>query len=200
MPEEERWESFFEVEAVLDRLALKSLAGNVVELGCGYGTFTIPAARRTSGVVYALDIEPEMVERTDARAGAAGLGNVQTVLRDFVTQGTGVAAASAEYVMLFNLLHAEEPFVLLHEAWRVLWPGGRLGIMHWNYDPATPRGPGMEIRPRPEQCRDWAQAAGFELLPPGIVDLPPYHYGMVLVKQSGRPKARGTQMATDGDR
>lgn len=47
-------------------------------------------------------------------------------------------------------------------------------------DPATPRGPSMEIRPRPEQCRDWAVQQGFRLLPPGIVSLPPYHYGMTL--------------------
>ena len=52
--------------------------------------------------------------------------------------------------------------------------------MHWNYDPATPRGPSMDIRPRPDQCRDWAEQEGFRLLEPGIMDLPPYHYGMVL--------------------
>jgi hypothetical protein len=40
----------------------------------------------------------------------------------------------------------------------------------------------MEIRPRPEQCRDWALGAGFRLLAPGIIDLPPFHYGMVLEK------------------
>jgi len=38
----------------------------------------------------------------------------------------------------------------------------------------------MNIRPQPEQCRGWAEDAGFRLLAPGLVDLPPYHYGMVL--------------------
>ena len=37
----------------------------------------------------------------------------------------------------------------------------------------------MSIRPRPEQCRDWAEQVGFQLLPPGLIDLPPYHYGFV---------------------
>ena len=45
--------------------------------------------------------------------------------------------------------------------------------IHWNYDPSTPRGPSMSIRPRPEDCRDWAEAAGFRLLAPGIINLPP---------------------------
>ena len=39
----------------------------------------------------------------------------------------------------------------------------------------------MTIRPRPEQCQAWAEAEGFSLLAPGIVDLRlPYHYGMAL--------------------
>ena len=53
-----------------------------------------------------------------------------------------------------------------------------LGVMHWNYDPTTPRGPSMDIRPRPEQCAEWALEAGFRLRDPGIIDLPPFHYGM----------------------
>jgi hypothetical protein len=56
--------------------------------------------------------------------------------------------------------------------------GGTLGIMHWNYDPSTPRGPSMDIRPRPEQCRKWAEQIGFQAA--RLVDLPPHHYGWVL--------------------
>ncbi len=43
--------------------------------------------------------------------------------------------------MLFNILHAAESGALLAEARRVLKVGGKLGVMHWNYDPTTPRGP-----------------------------------------------------------
>jgi predicted methyltransferase len=88
--------------------------------------------------------------------------------------------ASVQYVMLFNILHAECPDALLREAYHVLVPGGTLGIVHWNYNPTTPRGLAMNIRPRPEQCREWAEAVGFRLLEPGIVDLPPFHYGMTM--------------------
>ncbi len=72
---------------------------------------------------------------------------------------------------------------LLREAYRVLTPGGVLGVMHWNHDPATPRGPALDIRPKPEQCRDWAVAAGFESLE-GVIDLPPYHYGLVFRRRA----------------
>src|SRR5208282_1998215 len=54
--------------------------------------------------------------------------------------------------------------------------------MHWNHDPATPRGPSMTIRPRPEQCRAWAIEAGFEPIGAEQIELPPYHYGMTFRK------------------
>ena len=179
MPEESVWVTFFTPEEVLHKLGLP-FSGDVVDFGCGYGTFTISAAKITSGTVRALDIDPEMVAITEQKAEAAGLGNVRTCVRDFVADGTGLPDASVQYVMLFNILHAERPDALLREAYRILAAGGKLGIIHWNYDPATPRGPAMDIRPRPEQCREWAESVGFSLLAPGIIDLPPYHYGMAL--------------------
>jgi len=182
MPEEKVWDSFFQPDEILEQLGLRIGVGNVAEFGCGYGTFAIPAARRSRGTVYAYDIEPQMVAATDQRAASAAMANVTAVVRDFMAVGTGLPTASVEYAMLFNILHAEEPGVLLAEARRILIPDGLLGIIHWNCDPATPRGPSMSIRPRPEQCRDWAIDAGFRLRQPGIVDLPPYHFGMSLEK------------------
>jgi len=179
MPEEGMWVTFFTPKEVLHKLGLAT-SGDVVDFGCGYGTFTIPAAQITSGTIHALDIDPAMAAITREKADAAGLGNVRTCVRDFMADGIGLPDASVNYVMLFNILHAECIYALLQEAFRILAAGGKLGIIHWNYDPTTPRGPAMAIRPRAEQCREWAEAAGFSLLPPGIIALPPHHYGMVL--------------------
>ena len=184
MPCEELWASFFDPETILSELGLTLDCGNVVDFGCGYGTFTIPAARIVQGIVYALDIEPNMVAATLAKAEAAGLKNVDVLQRDFVTEGLGLPDGHVDYAMLFNILHTEERLVLLHEAWRVLDIGGKLGVIHWNYDPNTPRGPSMTIRPQPEQCRGWVEHVGFEVLPPGMIDLPPYHYGFVFMRPS----------------
>jgi hypothetical protein len=52
-----------------------------------------------------------------------------------------------------------------------------VGVIHWNYDPNTPRGPSLAIRPRPADCRRWIEEAGFVLVN-DIIDLPPYHYGL----------------------
>jgi ubiquinone/menaquinone biosynthesis C-methylase UbiE len=182
MPEEEVWATFFQPEELLQHLGLTNECRDVVEFGCGYGTFTVPAAKIVRGTVYALDIERAMIATTKRKAEHAGLNNIVARQCDFLEGDLEILNGSADYVMLFNILHAEHPELLLSRAYQLLRSQGTLAIMHWNYDPSTPRGPRMEIRPRPEQCRDWATGAGFELRPPGIVDLPPFHYGMALRK------------------
>ncbi len=187
MPSEEVWRGFFDPVAALKKLGLTSACNNVVDFGCGYGTFTLPAARVVSGIVYAPGHRPGDGRTDPRRAEDACLTNVEVCQRDFVIEGSGLPDGGASYAMLFNILHAEERAVLLREAWRVLEEEGKLAVMHWNYDAATPRGPSMDIRPKPEECRAWPEQAGFELLPPGLIDLPPYHYGLVF----RRPAATG---------
>ena len=181
MPEEAMWASFFDTDICLDRLKLRDLNNDVVDLGCGYGTFTIAAAARTTGTVWAFDIEPDMVRATGEKAGRLGLQNVVTTQRDFLSGGTGLPAESCGYVMAFNILHTAQPHSLLAEAHRILQPGGLVGIIHWLPDPTTPRGPAMEIRPRPEQCRRWLSEAGFVAIS-DVISLPPYHYGLIGTK------------------
>lgn len=152
MPNESMWEEFFKISSVLAQMGVNASVQDLAEFGSGYGTFTIPAARLIKGTLYTFDVEPEMITKVGEKANAEGLSNIVEELRDFVEEGTGLKANSIDYVMLFNILHAERPECILLEAWRILKPGGRIGIIHWNYDPATPRGPPMEIRPKPDQC------------------------------------------------
>lgn len=179
MPPEDMWHSFFDPQSTLLKLGLTADCLCVIDFGCGYGTFTIPAAKMVRGNVYALDIDPKMVEAVKAKA--AGLPNVKVWQQDFVAGGgCGLSDGAADYVILFNILHAAEAAALLAETKRVLRVGGKLGVMHWNYDPSTPRGPSMDIRLKPEQCSEMLRQAGFSV--GEIVDLPPYHYGFVAAR------------------
>lgn len=177
MPDQVSWESFFEPREILRLLSFPAM-GDVVDFGCGYGTFTLAAATLTTGTVYAIDIEPQMVHATAERAQDGGLHNVRVIERDFVTHGAGLPAEGCTYAMLFNILHAEDALGLLRKAHEVLCPGGWVAVIHWIPDPGTPRGPPLEIRPTPQQCQHWMQGAGFDLASP-VVQLPPYHYGLV---------------------
>jgi len=191
MPGEDRWQSFFDADCIVAKLeCARTGAAQIVEFGSGYGTFTLPAARRTTGIVHGFDIEPELVASVRDKAASLGLRNLRVELRDFVADGTGLPAESVDHAMVYNLLHIDGPVELLREAFRVLKPGGTVSIIHWKYDPSTPRGPSMEIRPRPEQCRAWAEAAGFAFV--RLQDLSEccqFHYGMILVRPESRSQA-----------
>ncbi len=181
MPEEAYWEGFFDAAAVLQALLPgESLAGDAVEFGCGYGTFTLAEAARSRGMVSTFDIDPAMVARTCQRAEDAGLDNVRASVRDFIAEGTGLSAASQSRALIFNLLHIEVPLALLDEALRVLEVDGRLLVIHWRSDIPTPRGPSLEIRPTAAQCTQWITQAGFRAV--RVVDLSqasPYHFGLI---------------------
>lgn len=181
MPERDMWEKFFDPAKIIATLGLNSRTVDVAEFGCGYGTFTIPAAKIIKGKVYAFDIDPDMIRLTNEEARNQRLSNVEAIQRDFMADGSGLPEESVDYAMLFNILHLENPTALLREAHRILKTGGRLGIIHWNYDPTTPRGPSMDIRPKPQDCLRWAESVGFSQ--PVQYDLKPYHYGIVLIKK-----------------
>ena len=188
MPEREMWEQFFDSRHILTTVGVDKQTTDVAEFGCGYGTFTIPAAKIIKGKIYAFDIESYMIRLTKEEAEKQGLSNVETIQRDFMAEGSGLPDGSVDYVMLFNILHMENPAVLLREAWRIVKPGGRLGIIHWNYDLTTPRGPSMEFRPKPDQCVEWARMTGFA--DPKQFDLNPHHYGIVMLKKEKGESAK----------
>lgn len=183
MPEEAYWEMLLDVNLILDRLGVDHTLQNVVELGCGYGTFTLPVARRICGILETVDIEPAMIERTRLRAHEAGLSNIVCKQRDVMADGFGGVPESRDACLLFNILHCEEPARLLAEAARAVRPGGWVLVIHWRHDPATPRGPALDIRPQPQQILDWAGETG-QLSPAGPrIELPPWHYGLRLKRK-----------------
>lgn len=115
----------------------KSLGGadlkpgqTVLEVGCGTGFFTLPAAEMIgdSGYLIAMDPLEVFVDRVKEKVRDAKLKNVEVVRRDALY--TGLEAASVDVVLLFGVL----PFPtlpldqLLPEMHRVLKAGGTLAV------------------------------------------------------------------------
>ncbi|MGR8946509.1 MAG: class I SAM-dependent methyltransferase [Gammaproteobacteria bacterium] len=180
MPEIAIWRNFFDAPLILDALGLSSDHQHVVEFGCGYGTFTVPAAKIIKGKLTAFEIDKKLLGFTQRALDAAGLINVTLLNEDFFSAVHLLGGACADYVMLFNILHGDDPAALFKQAHGLLVPGGTCGIIHWNYDPETPRGPPMEIRPQPETLATLAAQHGFSVSP--MIKFPPYHYGYRLEK------------------
>ena len=128
-----------------------------------------------------------MIAATESRVRDTGVTNVALSHRDVIGGGFGLPAGSVDAVLLFNILHAENPTELLRASAEVVSRNGRVLLIHWRSDIVTPRGPELSIRPRPEQVIAWGKDAGLLAAHAGPVTLPPWHFGVAL---SPRPRER----------
>lgn len=120
---------YFPAEKVLGGAGLRA-GEDVLEIGCGTGFFTLPAARLLGdqGSLVAIDHLSASVEAVRAKVQAAGLDTVRVVRGDAL--GTGLATESFDAVLIFGVIPAPAlPLdVLLHEMHRVLRPGATLAV------------------------------------------------------------------------
>ena len=180
MPDESMWNTFFDVQKIMSSFGIDKSVKDVVEFGSGYGTFTIPIAKNISGKIIGLEIEDSLVNKLKTIALTSSLTNIDIRKCDFITEGSGLEENSVDFVLMFNILHGKNPELLLKEGFRILKPTKTLAIMHWNYDESTPRGPPMNIRPKPLDLISNARAVGFR--DEVKFDFKPYHYGISLKK------------------
>jgi len=102
----------------------------VLEVGCGTGFFTIPAARLIGdqGCLVAMDVLSDSVDLVSRKVQTAGLKNVRVVKGDALD--TGLDAESFHAVLLFGVIPA--PMLplsrLLPEMHRVLKAEGTLAV------------------------------------------------------------------------
>jgi ubiquinone/menaquinone biosynthesis C-methylase UbiE len=102
---------------------------HLVDVGCGRGALTFPAARAVGpeGRVTAVDISPTMVDLTRQAAAEAGLAQVET--REVTADGLGLPEDTADVVASsLVLFFAPDPEATLGSWIRLLAPHGRIGI------------------------------------------------------------------------
>jgi len=102
---------------------------NILEIGCGPGFFTIPAAKIAGkkGVVYALDNHPLAIKSVQKKVKKEEIGNVETIFSDATR--TGLPDKSIDVTFLFGFFHHIEGLEnIFSEIYRVLKPDGLLTI------------------------------------------------------------------------
>lgn len=121
-----------QINRVMDILGLAP-GKTVADIGAGSGWFTVRAAQRVgeSGVVYAVDINPESIRYVDERARKEQLHNVKTILGK--PDDAALPAASVDSVLLLKTYHeVAEPLALLRNLRASLRPGAKVGIIDRN--------------------------------------------------------------------
>ncbi len=139
----------------------------VIDLGTGTGrmlTLFAPLAREAEG----LDLSHQML--TVARANLSRAGTTNTSVRQGDVSATPFDNASADLVIIHQVLHfIEDPGAVLAEAARILAPGGRLLIVDFaphTLDFLRSAHGHHRLGIRHADMRGWAQAAGLTLQAP----------------------------------
>jgi ubiquinone/menaquinone biosynthesis C-methylase UbiE len=101
----------------------------VVEVGCGPGFFTIPAARIVGdeGHMYAVDIHPRAIARVKQKIEKEALKNLTPMCIN--ASNTGLPGRSVDLAFLFGLRYVAGGLEnVISELQRILKPGGILSF------------------------------------------------------------------------
>jgi len=166
-------------EQIMDALKIAD-GSKVAEIGAGGGWFTVRLAHRVnqSGIVYAEDVQPEMIEAIRRRVQRENLTNVRTVLG--TTKDSRLPHNLDAILINWAYNELEYPVVVLKDAAESLKPQGRIGIVEFSPGAGGP-GPEPEQRVAPETVIKNAAAAGLKVISREAV--PPFMYMVVLGRQ-----------------
>lgn len=107
----------------------------VADLGAGSGHYALAAAAivGSTGRVYAVDVQEDLLSPLRDEAGKRGLRNIETVWGNFEKPGgTLLKDGALDAVILSNtLFQLERPGDAIAEIKRVLKPGGKLLVVDW---------------------------------------------------------------------
>jgi SAM-dependent methyltransferase len=159
-PDRDLWQR---PDQIMDAMGIAD--GSVVaDIGAGSGWFTIRLARRVGpqGVVYAEDVQKEMINAISRRVGREGLSNVRYVLG--LKNDALLPKGSLDAVLVVDAYHeVEDRVAMLASLLRALKPQGRIGVVDFKLDGTGP-GPSPEERVSPDVVVKDAEKAGLRLI------------------------------------
>jgi len=158
-PDRDAWQR---PDQIMDKLMIAE-GSTVADLGAGGGWFTVRLARRVgpNGLVYAEDIQPQMIDAIQRRVSREGLMNVRTILG---TAADPRLPPALDAILIVDAYHElTEPVTLLRNIAAALAPNGRLGIVNFKPEGSGP-GPPLAERVEPRGVIRDTETAGLKLL------------------------------------
>ncbi len=156
---------------------------DIADLGAGSGFYTISAAKAlaSTGCVYAVDAQKELLTKLKNTASREGLYNIEVVWGDIEkVGGTHLREGSIDFVMLCNVLfQIEDRKGTIQEIKRILKPNGRVLVVDWS-DSFGGIGPRPENIIQRNVALEIFEAEGFHL--DREIRAGAHHYGIILKK------------------
>ena len=159
--------------------------GNVVaDLGCGpkaYFTFQAAQIVGDKGIVYAVDIQKQVLSSVESRFKTQGLNNIKTVWSNLeVHEATKIQESSLDLGILNNVLFQSANLPeMIKESIRLIKSGGKLLVIDWK-NIGAPLGPKMDLRVDPEKIKELCEIFGLKL--ETEFEAGQYHFGLIFRK------------------
>jgi len=131
--ESERRIGGLQVDKVIEALKVKA-DDRVCDLGAGSGLFTRPMARRAhgKGVVYAVDIDPELLKHVERTAQEQKLSNIKPIL---ASETDPKLPEPVDLIAIIDTLHhIGNQAAYLKGLKKYLKPGGRVAVIDFSRD------------------------------------------------------------------
>jgi ubiquinone/menaquinone biosynthesis C-methylase UbiE len=150
-----------------------------VDVGCGYGFFTLPTAKLVGkqGTVYGLDANDEAIRKLTEKAAENGVDNLYLTVGE--AEETIFCEACADIVFFGIVLHDfGDPTKVLKNSKRMVKPTGKLVDLDWKKE-RMQLGPPLHIRFSEKEATSLMRHEGFKI--DAVSEVGPDHY---LIKAS----------------
>lgn len=155
----------------------------IADFGSGSGFYTISVAKAliSTGKVYAIDVQKDLLSKLKNSAVNDGLYNVETIWGDIEKiNGTHLRDMSVDFVLICNaLFQIKDKSITINEAKRVLKPGGKVLIVDWS-DSFGGVGPKQENIVKKDFVVDIMERSGFHM--EREISAGANHYGLIFKK------------------
>ena len=165
-------------DQIMDALGIADGA-HVADIGAGAGWFTTRLARRVGpqGIVYAQDVQQQMLDAIRRRVQREGLRNVRTVKGEGSSPNLPPHALDAVLVVdAYPEVNGPDRVTFLKNVALGLKPNGRIGIVNYKLGGGGP-GPDANLRVPRASVESDAAAAGLKVK---AAENLPYQYLLVL--------------------
>jgi ubiquinone/menaquinone biosynthesis C-methylase UbiE len=156
--ESERRISGLQVDKVIETLNVKP-GQRIADIGTGSGLFTRPLARKagSKGVVYAVDVDAELIKHVEKTARQQQLTNIRTIL---APESDPKLPEPVDLIVIIDTLHhiANQP-TYLKGLKRYLRRGGRIAIIDFSHE--WPAGH-EKMKYTLDELEAWMKAAKFK--------------------------------------
>lgn len=155
----------------------------IADFGSGSGHYALAGAKAlmSTGCVYAIDAQKDLLTKLKNHATREGLYNVEVIWGDIEKpNGTKLRDASIDLVFLSNILfQVEDRDAVIKEVKRVLKPGGRVLLVDWA-DSFGGIGPTPKMVITKDKAREIFDTSGFHM--DREVTAGSHHYGFIFKK------------------